>query len=107
MLGEVPAPGEMQGGWYGDILRERFGVKLYIMAYDYAKNIDEQLKSADIVIWENSTNPDYLLAQHQGLIGEYQGSSSLLASILGSSPLTRGIQIMVMFYDTAHRFIPA
>lgn len=104
MLGEVPAPGEMQGGWYGDILRERFGVKLYIMAYDYAKNIDEQLKSADIVIWENSTNPDYLLAQHQGLIGDiHLSDQTYRRSVMAISKTTKQKQLcqkLLTYFDS-------
>ena len=104
MLGEVPAPGEMQGGWYGDILRERFGVKLYIMAYDYAKNIDEQLKPADIVIWENSTNPDYLLAQHQGLIGDiHLSDQTYRRSVMAISKTTKQKQLcqkLLTYFDS-------
>ncbi len=104
MLGEVPAPGEMQGGWYGDILQQKFGVKLYIMAYDYAKNIDEQLKSADIVIWENATNPDYLLARHQGLIGDiHLSDQTYRRSVMAISKTTKQKQLcqkLLTYFDS-------
>lgn len=102
--GNVPAPGETQGGWYGDILRKRFGVKLYIMAYDYAKNIDEQLKSADIVIWKYSTNPDYLVARHQGLIEDIRISNETYAqSVMAISKTTQQKQLcqkLAAYFDS-------
>lgn len=105
MLAEVPTSfGETQGGWYGDILQKRFGVKLYIMAYDYAKNIDEQLKSADIVIWENSTNPDYLVARHQGLIGDiHLSDQTYRRSVMAISKTTKQKQLcqkLLTYFDS-------
>lgn len=109
--GNVPAPGETQGGWYGDILQKRFGVKLYIMAYDYAKEIKEQLKTADIVIWENSTNPDYLLAKHQGLIEDiYLSNRTYRQSVMAISKTTKQKQLcqkLTAYFDSPKALMEA